>query len=135
MGPDERDLDLTLAQMTSLFEERGFAVKFTVEPRPATAGANYERGKWRVICDIESKTLLPGELGQDAATWTQYASDFGFTVDDRLGVFEDKGDRYVVVGINPRYKKYNVLAVRRRDGKRYKFGADYVRAAGLSREV
>lgn len=71
----------------------------------------------------------PDTTKKDKAEWARWSKTFGFEAEDFGKTFKSGRTDYRITAINPRRPKYPVSAVRVRDGRAFKFGADTVRRA------
>jgi len=68
-----------------------------------------------------------GEVkSKEVEEFIRYASNFGLNADDLGKQFNSNGEIFKITGLSVRKRKYPILGVRLKDGKRFKFAVEQV---------
>jgi len=112
----------TVKQINSEINEAlaAIAQKYKLAVKPVGCSFNAAEMGIRTTLQVVSST---GENLVDKKRWNTYAPLYGLTPEDFGREVVIMGNRFRLVSLNAKCKKYPFVAVRLRDGKRYKFDA------------
>ena len=79
-------------------------------------------------CRLKLECKLPGALDPDQKELAEFGYTYAGLEDDQLDAkFEYNGELYQLCGLRRRARKYPFIAQNLANGKKYKFGADFIR--------
>lgn len=103
------------------------AEKFGVQIKQGNGSFTPTDYKIKLICAVQS---TDGTYETPERTdFKQFAPIYGVTASDIDMEFKWNGEKYKLIGIKPRSKKFPFIGQRVEDGRKFKFGADIVKFA------